>query len=343
MRKDKITIKGLAAVSLFPRLRAASMLLAGVLFTGALLWAVLPLQAQAAQKPAETSQEPSRVVLFGGSNVRTSYMPKGGQYQDLLWERLSQAYPGQRIEVANWADGGETIPRYLLRGAYERHRSKAKGMDVAILRFGGNDQKIMSPAEFEGQLLKFIELLQEDFPGVQIILETEIYVDYPAHYHYDRNQSLDPYWVITRKLSATHGFPLVDYNEATRKATEAGNWDLRIRNVRKAGKRGSERIVFDDSEDAANKNNPRWFSDIHANFAGLEIAIVEEVAVLREVFPDRLPTGQKARARKAHDAAFYEAYLPFAPQKLESHWPNPERDLQTASKAPPPVASGKAK
>lgn len=291
------------------------------------------------------AEEPVHVVLFGGSSVRTSYLPDEEQHHSVLQAHLREAYPQQEIEVSNWADNGESIPRYLLRGTYERHRSQAKGMDVAIIRFGTNDQKVLSAAEYEAQLAKLIELLQKDFPGVQIVLETGIYVDYPAHYSFDRNKTLNPYWQASRNLSAGQGFPLVEYYEASREQTEAGNWDQRIRNIRKKGKKGNARFVYDASEDAGKENDPKWFTDIHPNLNGVTIAVREEVETLRKAFPERLPSGQTAAARQPHSSDFYAEYLNFDPQKLDSRWPsrpNPERDLQSASQAPAPKA-GKTK
>src|SRR5690606_37843598 len=133
--------------------------------------------------------------------------------------------------------------------------------------------------EYHQQMLKFIELLKTDFPGIAIVLETGIYVDYPRHYTSDRNKSLDPYWEVSRKIAAESGYPLVDYYAVTKQEAAEGNWDIRIRT--QAGKQ----IILDASQDAGKENDPKWFTDIHPNPVGVQIAAREEVRVLRTLFP----------------------------------------------------------
>lgn len=99
--------------------------------------------------PGAYAEEVSQMVLFGGSSVRTSYIPEGKQHHQALESMLVEVYPDQKVEVRNWADNGESIARYLLNGAYEAHRSKAKGLDIAIIRFGTNDQKLAKTPEYE--------------------------------------------------------------------------------------------------------------------------------------------------------------------------------------------------
>lgn len=166
---------------------------------------------------------------------------------------------------------------------------------------------------------------------MQIILETGIYVDYPAHYSFDRNQVLNPYWEVSRKIAREEGFPLVEYYEASKQETEAGNWDLRIRNIRRKGP-PEQRFVLDASEDAGKEGNAQWFTDIHPNLEGIRIAAREELTVIRNQYPDRLPTGQKASKRQPHDREYYSQYLDFDPARLERRpRNNPERDLQEAA------------
>lgn len=278
-----------------------------------------------------SADEVVRVMLFGGSSVRTSYIAQGKQQHQALEAMLREAYPQQKIEVRNWADNGESIARYLVNGTYERHRSRAVGMDIAIMRFGTNDQKLMKTPEYENQLRKMIQRVQEDFPGVQVILETGIYVDYPKHYSFDRNQVLNPYWEVARKIARDLNLPLVEYYEASKRETEQGNWDLRIRNIRRKGPR-ENMYVLDASEDAGKENDPKWFTDIHPNLEGIRIAAREQLAVIRSLYPKKLPSGHKAVSYEARDQAFYSELLNFDPVRLQRKRPNnPERDLQEAT------------
>jgi acyl-CoA thioesterase-1 len=249
---------------------------------------------------------PARVVLFGGSSVRTSYLPIAAQHHVVLGGLLREAYPGQAVTVENRADNGEFIARYLLRGTYERHRADLPGIDVAIIRFGTNDQKRMDVDEYRRQFEKFLALLEQDFPGLHLILETGIYVDYPEHYNFDRNLELDPYWQVSRDLAQERNLPLVDYYAACKREAERGNWDIRVR-------RG---LVIDSAQDAGKEGSADWFTDIHPNPRGTRLAAAEEARVLRAAFPRLLPVGQTTATREPENTAFYERYLDFPSDRL---------------------------
>ncbi len=263
----------------------------------------------------------SRVVLFGGSSVYNSYLPEEFRHHIVLAAMLERGYPHQQITVDNWADNGEFIARYLLKGTYERHREAQPGIDVAIIRFGTNDQKRMDVQEYHVQMEKFLELLQCDFPGIQIILETGIYVDFPNHYNFDRNLILNPFWEVSRKIANTSGYPLVDYYEAARKQTEQGHWDIRVR----------KGLIIDSSLDSGKENDANWFTDIHPNPLGVRLAAQEEYSVLKEAFPYGLPTGQTAVKRQAKSNSDYAGLLNFSPDRLVVQKPaTPQDGLQEA-------------
>lgn len=251
------------------------------------------------------------MVLFGGSSVLTSYLPDEHKHHTVLVRELAKAYPEQAIEVFNHADNGEFLARYLLRGTYERHRTAMTGIDVAIIRFGINDQKRVDAPEFRRQLERFATLLKEDFPGVRVLIETGAYVDYPAHYSFDRNRFLNPFWAVARLVSEEIGYPLIDLYAATLAEAKAGNWDIRVRK-----KETGKDFVIDASQDPGQENNPDWFTDIHPNPEGVRLAVREEVKALLTVFPRRLPAGQVARVRASRPDAFYEGYLEFPAERL---------------------------
>ncbi len=266
------------------------------------------------------AEDVCRVVLFGGSSVFTSYLPEADKHHAVLQKALTEAYPGQSVQVSNWADNGEFIARYLLKGAYEKQRQPQAGMDIAIIRFGTNDQKRVRVAEYEAQLRKLIELLQKDFPGVAVFLETGIYID-PAHYVSDRNKTLSPYWEVSRKIATEAGFPLVDYFQAGQEETAAGRWDLRAR-------RG---LVLNAEQDAG--KGADWFSNIHPNLAGVKLAVREELKAIKTRYPDKLPTNQIATQRSVEDEAFYSQWLNFSSDRLAvDKNKNPEKDLQDATR-----------
>ncbi len=273
------------------------------------------------------AKEISRVVLLGGSSVATTYLPEATKHHNVLTEQLKASYPQQEIEVENWADNGESIARYLLNGAYEKQRANPKGIDIAIIRFGTNDQKLMEIDEYSAQMLKLIALLQQDFPGIKIVLETGIYLDYPKHYPFDRNKILQPYWEVSREIAKKSGYPLVEYYETGKTETKAGNWDIRIRT--QAGKQ----MILDDSQDVGKENDSQWFFDIHPNPRGVQLAVREEVGVLKKTFPEQFPAGQIAVERSVRDAEYYSKFLNFDAERLvRKKKANPEKTLQDATK-----------
>lgn len=274
--------------------------------------------------PPLSAQAPCRVTLFGGSSVFTSYLPEAERHHVVLQKALEAAYPGQAVVVTNWADNGEFIARFLLKGAYDAKRLKQEGMDIAIFRFGINDQKRVKAPEFREQLIKMIQLLQGDFPGVAVFLETGVYVDFPKHYNFDRNAKLDPYWEVARRLAAERELPLIDYYEASRKETAAGNWDLRAR-------RG---LVLDASQDAGKENTPEWFSNIHPNAEGVRIAVRAEVEAIKARYPGKLPTGSRAAERKSETETYYSEFLGFTPDRLTLRGANAEKELQKPAQTP---------
>lgn len=273
--------------------------------------------------------EDVHVALFGGSSVATTYLPEESKHHVVLEKELTKAYSGQTIKVSNFADNGEFVARYLLRGTYEKHRESISGIDIAIIRFGTNDIKRMDVSEYRAQLEKFMELLKNDFPGIQIILETGMYVDYPAHYTSDRNKKLNPAWQVSRDIAARDTYPLVDYYETVKAETAAGNWDVRVRAKRK-DKPAAEQFILDASQDAGKENDPKWFTDIHPNPKGVQMAVREEVKTLKAHFPEKLPSGTKALQREAKSAADYSEYLNFPAARLELKGKNPDQ-LQEAT------------
>lgn len=262
---------------------------------------------------------PSRVVLFGGSSVRTSYLPEAAQHHNVLREALSHAYPHQSVEVSNCADNGEFIARYLLTGKYEKHRETLAGIDIAIIRFGANDQKRMDVAEYKAHTNHFVDLLESDFPGLTIVMETGTYFDYPAHYAFNRNLQLDPYWDVARQVAKERGYLLADYYAVMQKKTAQGEWDFRVR----------QGLIIDNSQDAGKENDPKWFSDIHPNPAGTRLAVEEEFRCLKAAFPNALPTGQQRTPRPARKGTEYAQLLNFPFERLtQLTQPNPEQVLQ---------------
>lgn len=263
-----------------------------------------------------------RVVLFGGSSLATTYVPEETKHRTLLEQRLREEYPHQQVEVVNHADNGEFFARYLISGKYERHRPVLEGVDIAVLRFGANDEKRMEVEEYRRHFRSFMDLLRQDFPGVSFVLQTLIYLDYPNHYFYDRNLELEPYSEVSRQIAAQEGHLLSDFYAVCKRETDRGNWDIRAR----------QGLILDNSQDAGKENKVEWFSDIHPNPKGIRLAVEEDIRVIKQRYPQDLPVGQKAVKRESNSPEHYEQMLQFPAERITVlRKPNPETLLQQAS------------
>lgn len=251
------------------------------------------------------------IVLMGGSSVRTSYFPAEDQHHRQLQAALSKAAPGEKFKVVNWADNGEFVARYLLRGRYDRQRQSGFIPKLAILRFGVNDQKYSTREEVAHHVSVLGDLLIHDFPGITIALETGLYVDFPAHYHYDRESILKPYWEAMRELAAERGWIFIDTHAVSKKETEAGNWDQRIRLT----DRKSEPYVFDNRLDPERASDTKWFSDIHPNYEGVRIAIATEVPAILSWLKNPKPS--QPTSLTIPEERDYTTLLNFAPERLD--------------------------
>ena len=125
------------------------------------------------------------IVHFGDSTCITSYLPAEQRVEAVLNDRLSNLYGDQRIISHNAATGGDYIRQFLDSGRYQKVvKGRIPHVDIALIRFGHNDQKHCEPVEFKRRLEEFCDLLATDYPGIQIVLETNTWVD-PKHHAAD--------------------------------------------------------------------------------------------------------------------------------------------------------------
>ncbi|HRU04795.1 MAG TPA: GDSL-type esterase/lipase family protein [Candidatus Brocadiia bacterium] len=221
------------------------------------------------------------VVLFGDSTVITSYLPKDKRSNVFLQEMLAKAYPGQKVRVSNAGRDGDYIGQFLLGARYQREvLARFDQINIAIVRYGQNDWKRMSPEIFELWQEQLYNTLEADYPGVIIIPEAGMYFD-PAHFGSDSNPRNNTYWDKTRAVAKRRGYGLCDVFEAMKRETAAGNWDLRIRGDGK---------TFDASKDAGRENDMNWFGNGHPNVAGAKVAAQTQFETIRKLFADKLPT-----------------------------------------------------
>lgn len=245
------------------------------------------------------------VVHFGDSTCITSYLPNDQRVEAVLNHRLSAFYKHQKIVNHNVAAGGDYVRRFLDSGRYEKVvKDTIRHIDIALIRYGHNDQKHCEPIEFKRHLEEFCDLLSKDYPGLRIVLETNTWVD-PEHHATDPttsvqlNKRMNSTWEVVRQVAIEQEYPLVEIYERKKRETETGNWDQRIRNQQLSMEKFGTRIL-DGSKDEEMKDVAGWFSDNHPNANGVKIIADEECKTITRLWPKGLPTGASdMRARGA--------------------------------------------
>ena len=245
---------------------------------------------------AEARQEVV-IVHFGDSTCITSYLPTEQRVDAVLNDRLSAVYKDQKIVNLNVAAGGDYIRRFLDEGRYKKVvKDKIPRIDIALIRYGHNDQKHCEPVECKRHLEEFCAVLEKDYPGIHIVLETNTWVD-PEHHSGDQdaiirfNERMNSVWEVVRELASEREYPLVEIYERKTNETEAGNWDQRIRNQKLSMERFGRRIL-DGSKDEEMQDVPGWFVDNHPNANGVKIVADEEFKTITRLWPKGLPTAQ---------------------------------------------------
>jgi len=228
-----------------------------------------------------------KILLLGDSTVNTPYLPVKDQVQSRLKEKLKTLLPDKTFEVVNGGQGGESIgpgaksnfiekdiDGFHFYSRYDQIIKANKGVDIVFIRYGSNDKNNYSAAEFRKRLKNLCERLKQDYPGVQIAVETAMYTDPNHTASKTPNEGTKEVFDAIRSFAGEEGYALGDVFEALKAATDAGNWDLRIR---------IDKVTIDDSKDAAHLNDPdkSWWSNIHPNAKGIDIiaALEADIAV----------------------------------------------------------------
>ena len=237
------------------------------------------------------------IVHFGDSTCITSYLPSEQRVEAVLNKRLSGFSRHQTILSHNVATGGDFIRRFLDSGRYKKVvKEKIPHIDIALIRYGHNDQKHCEPLVFKTHLEEFCDRLLKDYPGIQLILETNTWVD-PEHHSADPESSIklnarmNSVWEVVRHVARERKLPLVGIYERKRRETEAGNWDQRIRNQKLSVEKFGKRIMGGSKDDEVG-SLPGWFYDNHPNANGVRIIADEEFKTITTLWQIRLPTAR---------------------------------------------------
>jgi lysophospholipase L1-like esterase len=235
----------------------------------------------------------TRIVMLGDCTLATTYLPAAFKNETRLAHALTARYPHDRIEVINEGLDGESVQDFLRR--YPRVVRRVGTPDYVIVRYGVQDRRRYGVAGFRHQLQALCDRFRTDFPHVRIVLETGIYVDYPAHYEFDRNRVLQPLYNVIRELGRQYSFPVVDIYERMARETTNGNWDLRVRGY---GIVDDEIPVLGAGQDHLHVGDVRWFTNIHPNPQGIDVIVDEEVRVFGEHWPVSLRIPRVAEHRQ---------------------------------------------
>lgn len=224
-----------------------------------------------------------RMLMIGDCTLATSYMPSRYKNERALTDRLRKLYPDDPCTVVNEGLDGESIGKFLKR--YERTLRRYEPPDYVLVRYGVNDRREYGVDGFRAALAELCERLRSDLPRARILLETGVFVDYPAHYEFDRNTVLQPIYAAIHEAAQRYAMPVVDVYERMRRETEQGNWDLRVRGY---GVVDEDIPVLGAGQDHLHEGDVRWWTNIHPNPAGIAVIADEEAQVLKRHWPDTL-------------------------------------------------------
>lgn len=223
------------------------------------------------------------ILMIGDCTLATSYLPPRHKNERLLHEKLRSLYPADDIAVTNEGLDGETVAQFLRR--YERTLARNAPPDYVIMRYGVNDRKAYGVDGFRDRLHELCDRLHTDLPRARLLLETGMFVDYPAHYEFDRNRVLQPIYEVVRALGQARGWPVVDLYARMERETQQGNWDLRVRGY---GVVDEEIPVLGAGQDHLHAGDVRWWTNIHPNPNGMAVIADEEARVLKQHWPETL-------------------------------------------------------
>jgi lysophospholipase L1-like esterase len=217
----------------------------------------------------QSQQSSESILCIGDSNTAITYF---SNVPHLRWSYLVQQQLS--IPVINIGKDGRSAADFLAgkQGTTkeELYIGESSWRDNnyrwAIICFGLNDVEYYNVIDFNTytrELITGIKAL-----GREPILMTNVWVDYPEHYSWNRNIEIDAYDDVKRNLATELDLHLIDVNARFRQEyQDNGIWDTRIR----SGK------IWDNSQDEGKTVESRWFNNIHYNITGNAIVADEIV------------------------------------------------------------------
>jgi lysophospholipase L1-like esterase len=231
------------------------------------------------------------IVHFGDSTCMTTYLPAEHMVDAILNVRLKAHYKTADIVNVNVAEGGDSVRRFLDNKRYERDvKDKLRHIDIAFIRYGMNDMDRRKNDEYKKDLEELCDRVAADYPGVHIILESNMFVPWLSEGH---NKRFNEVWDVARQIAIERKYEFVEAFERMKKEAECGNKDLCIRAQGISKEKFGRRIV-DDVVDKEMASTPDWFHDAHPNYNANKMIADEELKLLIKLWPEKLPTAASA-------------------------------------------------
>ena len=160
------------------------------------------------------------IAHIGDSFTSTVYLRFEERLDSLLQTLFAANAPKLKVRNVNLGADGEYLQEMIDTGRYEKaiHQQYAR-IDVAVIRYGGNDSRKYSPAEFVKWLGVLSDKISKDYPGVKIMIGTGIWLKGDDDVN---KRQYGAYWQASRDFAAARKFPLADIAEAFEEANSHG-------------------------------------------------------------------------------------------------------------------------
>jgi len=154
------------------------------------------------------------IVYLGDSLTNLSYLPFEERVDAVLKEMLAKEKVGAFRQI-NYAADGEYIKDLLNSNRYKKMvKENLARVDIAIIRYGGNDSRYGTPEDFKKQMGILSDKLIADYPKVKIIMGTGTYLKGNDDVNL---KQYGAYWSATREFAAERKYPLSDMYAAFEK------------------------------------------------------------------------------------------------------------------------------
>jgi len=165
--------------------------------------------------PSRPAPDELVIAHIGDSITITSYLPFSQRVDAQLDRRIRKAFPALKTRQVNLGADGEWVRELFETPRYEKAiRGQNQRIDIAVIRYGGNDSRKYPAADFKKHLAALCDALQKDYPAVKIVLG-----DGPFMFKNDEvNRQYAAYWQAHRDLAAERAYPLAEVYKRFEKA-----------------------------------------------------------------------------------------------------------------------------